>query len=177
MDEAGAGGQAGPGPQPRQESGTPPLMGREMCQGRGGEKVFTQVRGGHSRPWRRVVDTTSKSVCRVKGELARGNETQAQSQGARRKRGEWDSPWCPQQGVQQPPAPTGPTYSTSAPRSLVNRTVRSQCTHVSPRPCKARSRGPAPIRGHPVIYSSPDPTWPAYLARLRPVSILHNRAV
>lgn len=85
-------GQAGPGPQPRWESSTPQLIGREMCQGGGGEEVFTQVHGGHSRPWRRVVDTTSKSVCRVKGELARGNETQAQSRGARRKKGEWDSP-------------------------------------------------------------------------------------
>lgn len=96
-----------------------------MCQGGGGEEVFTQVRGGHSRPWRRVVDTTSKSVCRVKGELARGNETQAQSRGARRKKGEWDSPWCLQQGAQQPPAPTGLTYSTSAPQSLSNWTARS----------------------------------------------------
>lgn len=93
--------------------------------GRRGEEVFTQVRGGHSRPWRRVVDTTSKSVCRVKGELARGNETQAQSRGARRKKGEWDSPWCLQQGAQQPPAPTGLTYSTSAPQSLSNWTARS----------------------------------------------------
>ena len=47
MDEAGAGGQAGPGPQPRQESGTPPLMRREMCQGRGGEEGTGE--GGENR--------------------------------------------------------------------------------------------------------------------------------
>lgn len=149
-------------------------MGQERCQGGWGEEVLNQVRGGHGGPWRWVVDTTTKSVCRVKGELARGNDTQAQSRGAGRKRGKWDSPQCPQRGAQQPPAPTGPTYSTSAPRSLGNWTVRSQCTY---RPCTARGRGPAPTRGHPAIYSSPDPTWPVYLARLRPVSILHNRAV